>query len=104
MTTHAGHIAIRGSTRKAVPHAKLVQKSDPKKTIEVSIFSRRNPSPPPEVLKKANAIRNAPISARTYLSKDEFDEVYGAAKADLDAIAKFAEGAGLTVVDSSVAM
>ena len=96
-------VAIRGSARKSVPNAKLLQKSDPGKTIEVSIYARRNPSPPPELLAKADAIKSAPIAGRKYLSPDEFDAVFGAAKADLDAIVKFAESAGLTVVDSSVA-
>src|SRR5215469_184653 len=103
MSAHVGRIAIRGSTRKSVPRARLVQKSDPDKTIEVSIFARRNPSPPPDALARANAIKSAPVAGRSYLGKEEFNEVYGAARADLDAIVKFAESAGLVVVESSIA-
>jgi len=96
-------IAIAGSGRKAVPSAKLLRRSDPQTKIKISIFVRRNPSPPAALLAKANGISRQPIAQRSYLSPDEFDQVYGAAPSDLAEIIQFAKAAKLAVIDSSVA-
>jgi len=39
-------IAITGSTRRAVPEAKLMKKSDQTDRIKVSIYARQNPAAP----------------------------------------------------------
>jgi kumamolisin len=96
-------IAIPGSDRMAVPNAKLLQRSDPDARIKVSIFARQNPRPSVAVLAKAKEIARQPIAQRTYLSDAEYNEVHGAAPADLAEIVKFAKAAKLVVVDSSVA-
>ncbi len=98
MTKQLTRIAIRGSARKSVPNARLLHKSDPEEAIQVSLFARRNPSPQPANLAKANAIASQPPSQRKYLSKPEFDDVYGAAPTDLTAIEKFAQDLGLKVI------
>ena len=102
MNAPPAHIAIRGSARKSVPNARLLRKSDPEATIKVSIFARQNPSPKPEVLAKANAIKNQAVAHRSYLSSTEFDDLYGAAPADLSAIESFAKDQKLKVIESSV--
>jgi kumamolisin len=95
-------IAIRGSARKAAPNSRLLRKSDPEASIKVSIFARQNPSPRADVLAKANAIKTQAIAHRSYLSSAEFDDVYGAAPADLSAIESFAEAQGLKIIEASV--
>lgn len=102
MNAPPARIAIRSSARKSVPNARLLRKSDPEATIKVSIFARQNPSPKPEVLARANAIKNQAVAHRSYLSSAEFDDLYGAAPADLYAIESFAKEQGLKVIDSSV--
>ncbi|HTV26963.1 MAG TPA: S53 family serine peptidase [Xanthobacteraceae bacterium] len=95
-------MAIFGSGRSAVPDATLLQKSDPGARIKISIFARRNPNPSAAVIAKASAITRQPVGQRTYLSHREFDQLYGAAPADLAKIERFAKAAKLTVVDASV--
>lgn len=102
MRSTSTKIAIPGSARQAVPNAKLLQRSDPAARIKLSIFARRNPNPPAAVLAKAAAIPHQPITGRTYLTSREFDQVYGAASADLTKINQFAKSAKLSVVESSV--
>ncbi|MBB5402655.1 S53 family peptidase [Paraburkholderia youngii] len=98
----SGRIAIRGSNRVAVPGATKLRGPDPSATIRLSIFARRNPHPSPQVLEKAKALDTQAVATRTYLSNDEFNEVYGASADDLAAIEKFAEIAGLRVIDASI--
>jgi kumamolisin len=101
MRESSANIAIRGSARKLVPDATKLKRSDPEARIRVSIFARRNPNPSPQVLAKADAIKAEPISKRTYLTDEEFNQVYGASSADLSAIEKFARDSGLKVVEAS---
>jgi kumamolisin len=103
MSFSSKKIAIRGSRRKAVPNALLLNRSNPEDTIQVSIFARRNPFPPADMVAKAKAASDGPISTRKYLTNDEFNQVYGAAQQDLDLIVEFAKSAGLNVIDVSVA-
>lgn len=101
MTIAPGLIAIPGSDRRSVPNASRVRKSDPAQRIRVSIYARRNPSPPGAVMAKAAAINHQRITARTYLTAREFDQFYGASSADLTKISQFARSAKLSVVDSN---
>jgi kumamolisin len=102
MGNGSARIALPGSTRKAMPDARLLRRSDPAAKIRISIFARRNPSPPAAVLLKAKAINHQPIASRTYLNSKEFDQLYGGSRSDLAAITKFARASKLRVVDSSV--
>jgi kumamolisin len=95
-------IAIRGSDRFAVPNSTRLEKADPNTRIQISIFARRNPAPPTAALAKNDALATQPISQRTYLTPEEFDQVYGAAPADIEAITQFAKAANLTIIDSDV--
>ncbi len=53
-------------------------------------------------MKKVNALESSAVATRTYLSDDEFNQVYGASPDDLEAIEKFAQKAGLSVIDASI--
>ncbi len=97
-------VVLPGSTRHAVPEAKLLKKSDPKATIEVSIYVRRNPTPPGKNLSVLGDMNDKLPSQRHYIGGSEFDDVFGAAQKDLDKVSAWAKKSGLSVVDSSVPM
>jgi len=103
MSAGSAMIAIRGSARKLVPDATKLKRSDPKTTIRISIFARRNPHPSPTALAKAEALKTQAVAKRSYLTDEEFNQVYGASPEDLTTIEKFARDAGLKVVEVSVA-
>jgi kumamolisin len=98
----SGRIAIRGSSRAAVPDATKLKNPDLNAKIRLSIFARRNPRPSPLALKKARALDTQAVTTRTYLHDEEFNQVYGASADDLAAIEKFAQTAGLSVIDASI--
>ncbi len=97
-------VVLPGSTRHAVPQAKLLKKSDPKSTIQVSIYVRRNPTPPGKSLALLGDMNNKLPQQRSYVNDAQFDETFGAAQEDLDKVSAWAKSAGLAVVDSSVSM
>jgi kumamolisin len=95
-------IAIPGSTRPAVPQARLLKKSNPTEQIKVSIYARQNPTAPgtdPLAIEKMN--ETLPRD-RQYLSDDQFNSRFGADPEDLQKIAAWAKACKLKVVDSSV--
>jgi kumamolisin len=102
MVARSARIAVRGSARKSVPDAKKLRRSTPEDRIKVSIFARRNPAPPPAALARAEAIKTQSVTGRSYLTDEEFDQVYGASAADMAAIEAFAMSAGLKVIDSNL--
>lgn len=94
---------LPGSTRKLVPFAKLIAKSDPNQRITVTVYVRRNPNPPAAAVQKvANFARQLP-SEREKLSNDEFNSIYGADPADLKKVADWAKTVDLKASDLSVA-
>ena len=97
-------VVLPGSTRHAVPKAKFLKKSDPKASIEVSIYVRRNPTPPGKSLSVLGNMNDQLPGKRRYVSNDQFNETFGASQDDLDKVAAWAKGAGLSVTDSSVPM
>jgi kumamolisin len=97
-------VALPGSTRHAVPKAKLLKKSDPKSTIQVSIYVRRNPTPPGKSLSLLGDMNDKLPSQRQYVSDAQFNETFGAAQDDLDKVVAWAKSSGLTVSDSSIPM
>ncbi|HEY2822657.1 MAG TPA: S53 family peptidase [Candidatus Acidoferrum sp.] len=97
-------VVLPGSTRHAVPQARLLKKSDPKATIQVSVYVRRNPTPPGKSLSPLGDMNEQLPSQRHYASDAEFNETFGASQADLDQVAAWAKSSGLTVTESSVPM
>jgi kumamolisin len=93
---------LPGSTRKRVPSAKLIAKSDPNQKITVSLYVRRNPNPPPDVLQKVAAFRTQLPGEREKITNDQFNSIYGADPADLKKVADWVKTAGLKVTDLSV--
>ena len=92
-------IAIPGSTRHAVPEAKLIKKSDQATRIRVSIYARRNPSGPGQSPLPSDTLSNTLPRERHYLKDDEFNSTFGADPADLDKIAAWAQANKLKVLD-----
>src|SRR5271165_4967023 len=91
MTDKTSRIAIPGSNRPAVEHAKLLGKADGTKRIRVSIYARPNPAGVGKVTaaSKSNFATELP-GKRRYLTEDQFAATYGADPADLERIASWA--------------
>src|ERR1700759_437823 len=66
-------VVLPGSTRNAVPQAKLLKKSDPKTTIQVSIYLRRNPTPPGKSLSTLGDMNEQFPAQRHYANDEEFN-------------------------------
>ena len=95
-------IAIPGSMRPAVPQAKLIEKSDNATQIKVSIYARRNPAGPGTSPVAPDAATGSLPGERHYMSNEQFNSTFGAAPADLDKIAAWAQANKLKVLDTSV--
>ena len=96
-------LPIPGSNRNAIPNAKLIQPSDPNKKIQVSIYARRNPHPPANLMANVEKLSTELPGKRHYLSDTEFNEIYGASKDDLKAIADWAKENKLSVLEQDPA-
>lgn len=103
MPNHVAMSILPGSTRRAVPSAKLIGKSDPQQKITVSIYVRRNPNPPAAVVNKVNSEATQLPGKREQITNNEFNSVYGANPADLKKVADWAKAAGLKTIEQSVA-
>ncbi len=97
-------VVLPGSTRHAVPKAKLLKKSDPKSTIQVSIYVRRNPTPPGKSLALLGDMNDKLPSQRQYVDDAQYNDTFGAAQDDLDEVAAWAKSSGLSVSESSIPM
>ena len=95
-------IAIPGSARPAVPQAKLIEKSNEATQIKVSIYARRNPAVPGKSPVVPDAANSSLPGERHYMSNEQFNSTFGAAPADLDKIAAWAQANKLKVLDTSV--
>ena len=93
--------ALGSSDRKAREGARRVGPADPKEMLTVSVRIRRRPGAP--ALPDPAKIAARPRGKKNYLSRQDFAARYGASKADMDKIAKFARAHGLEVVESSAA-
>jgi kumamolisin len=96
-----GYRRIEGSERQVAPEARLVGSADPNETFSVTIIVRRRPDGPP--MPDLHHWSKTPPGQRKFLSQEEFAARHGAAQADLDAVANFAHGHGMTLVEISVA-
>ena len=86
--------AIIGSERAPLKGAMATGKADPNETLEVTVLLRRGNA---DGLKQhVAALANQ--SAAPHLTREQFDQKYGAAAADMDAVRKFASANNLTVV------
>jgi kumamolisin len=100
---HKAMTVLPGSTRKPVPTAKLIGKSDPNQNITVSIYVRRNPNPPAPAVQKVAAFDKQLPGERPKITNEEFNALYGADPADLKKVADWAKTVDLKVNDQSVA-
>jgi kumamolisin len=95
-------VAIPGSSRSAVPEAKLIGKSDYKAQIEVSIYARQKPTVAGGTGPTLDELNSKPPGQRHYLTGADFNASFGADPADLESIAEWAKANKLKVLDSSV--
>ena len=102
MASNSPMVAIPGSTRKVLPGANLISKSDPAQSITISVYLRRNPSPSAEALSTIKAMSAQLPGQRRAVTDSEFNSVYGADPAELERVAKWAQENNLEVVDSSL--
>ena len=97
-------VVLPGSTRRAVPQAKLLKKSDPGSRIEVSIYTRPNPTPPGQSLSPLEDLNSKLPGQRHYPTAAEFNSTFGASQEDLDNIAEWAKASKLRVKETSIPM
>jgi kumamolisin len=103
MPNHKTMTSLPGSTRKRVPSAMLIAKSDPNQTITVSLYVRRNPNPSPGAVQKVAAFRTQMPGEREKITGDQFNSIYGADPADLKKVADWAQSVGLKVAGQNIA-
>jgi kumamolisin len=97
-------VVLPGSTRHAVPRAKLLKKSDPGNRIVVSIYARKNPTPPGKSLSPLDDLTSKLPGQRRYPTEAEFNSAFGASQEDLDKIADWAKASNLKVKEISIPM
>jgi kumamolisin len=86
---------LKGSERLPLPGARAVGKADPTERLEISILlRRRNGAALTEHVKKL--AKREDVGGR--LSREQFDQQFGAEAADIRSVRKFAEAHGLAVV------
>ena len=86
---------LKGSERKPLPGAKAIGKADPTERLEVSVLLRRhNAAALTEHVQKLARRENA--GGR--LTREQFDQQFGAEANDIAAVKKFAQAHGLAVV------
>jgi kumamolisin len=94
-------VAVRGSERTPLPHAQQLHTPLPDERLEVTV--RLRPKAPLSSAPDASALGDVTPEQRTYLSREELDQHYGADPHDIKQVADFARAHGLVVVHSSVA-
>ena len=87
-------VELAGSVRRPVPGARRAGPADPRQEITVSVFLRRGAGPFPDLA----ALGATPVTARRYLSREEFAARCGARPRDREAVRSLAADAGLRVV------
>ena len=97
-------VVLPGSTRHAVPQAKLLKKSDPGSRIQVSIYVRPNPTPAGQSLSPLEDLNSKLPGQRHYPTEAEFNSTFGASQEDLDRIAEWAKASKLNVKETSIPM
>jgi Pro-kumamolisin, activation domain len=97
----AGYVELAGSERRPLPGARRTGPADPNEMFTVTVRVRRRPGAP-AAPDHAHWIATPP-GRRNFITHDEFSRTYGAAPADLEAVAQFARKNGLTVAGTSIA-
>jgi kumamolisin len=101
-STSDSPVPLSGSTRPAPAQSRLIGKSDAAARLRVSVYVRRNPAYPLAASSIADRLGAQPPRARTYLTDEQFNEVFGADPAELKQVEAWAARARLTVASSSV--
>jgi YVTN family beta-propeller protein len=90
---------LEGSERRQPPGARLLGAADHNERLSVILCIRRRADAPPL---PDFAYWTRTLSQRRFPSHEEFARRYGAAQEDLDRVASFARGQGLTIVEADV--
>lgn len=90
-----------GSRRKPVHGARQIKAANPNEKLSVSIRLRRRPDAPK--LPDQKYWGKTPADQRVFLTRQQFETRFGAAEGDLKAVKKFLRGAGLQILETSVA-
>jgi kumamolisin len=101
MSDAQSRVAVRGSERTPLPHAEQLHVSLPDKRLEVTVHLR--PKTPLPAQPTASALADVPPEQRTYLSREELAQHYGADPQDIKLVADFARAHGLVVVSTNAA-
>jgi len=94
-------VTLLGTTRRALPGAKIVGAVDPDQRIEITLQIRRRPGANLEAT--VSKIASQRLSERHYLTRAELTAQAGADSADIAKIDTFAHEHALTVVEADVA-
>jgi kumamolisin len=97
----SGYARLEQSKLELVPNSQLIGPADTSEVISVSVRVRRHPDAPP--LPDMSDLASTPLSSRRYMSREEFENLYGAGLDDLKKVTDFATAAGLTVAETSAA-
>jgi kumamolisin len=103
MANSSKMMPVSGSNRAPLPGAKLLRKTDPKKSITVSIYLRRNPSTAGEAASTIEKLSEQPLKERHYLSKPQLAAMFGADPQEMQAVKDWAKSCKLKVVDADAA-
>jgi kumamolisin len=93
-----GHVPLKGSERPRPATSKLVGELDPQEHLWVIMRVRQRPGSPP-LPDHEYYMTHRPGQRKVY-SIEEFTQTFGAAQADLDAVAGFAKDYGMSVIES----
>jgi kumamolisin len=93
-------IPISGSNRPPLPGAKLLRKTNPKKTLTVSVYLRRNPHTASDAASALTRLSEQLPKERRYLSKPELATMFGADPKELQAVQDWAKSSELKVVEA----
>lgn len=91
-------VKLAGSSRSAPKGSKALTKADEAQTAEISLRLRSKVSP--AAINKFVLKQSAkPAKNRRYLSREQLEDQYGAAQADVDKVEAFVHSAGLTITN-----
>jgi len=100
MSAGTGYVSLPGSERQPLPQATVIGPTDPDERLEVTVRVRpRQPLPAAQIEAMAGQLP----AERRYMAVRDYDQQFGADRRDLEAVAAFAQGHGLQVVEESAA-
>jgi len=91
-------IFILGSDRRRDQASKQIEILPDDEEVTVAILLRPPPDSPP--VPDLDHWQNTPVTEHQFLSSEDYARIYGATSSDLDKVRAFAEGQGMTVLDS----